>query len=168
LIETEPSDLNAREDFGLDGRCPKCGAVVRIYRGENRVESHVQGIRADEVALVVGAIMGEATRASPIISNSVIGVLNTGEIKDVQSIAINVSNLEGSGHAEIANALRQLTEVVASSGEITSSQRSKALEILGDLGKQATAPKEARASAGTMETIIAGLASIISVGGEFD
>src|SRR5437016_2742454 len=47
------------------------------------------------------------------IDRSVIGMLNTGEQRDIENININVSSLVDSGQTEVAQALKELTEAVA-------------------------------------------------------
>ena len=72
------------------------------------------------------------------ISNSNIGILNTGEIKDIHSISVNIK----SGAHEVAEAIKQITEAVSKSPDLTGTTRSMVLEQLEELSKQALIPIE--------------------------
>jgi hypothetical protein len=78
------------------------------------------------------------------IDRSVIGMLNTGQIRDVENININVSSLIDSGQTEVAQALKQLTEAVAGEKEISEEQRTELLDHLSELSNQAGLVPQAR------------------------
>jgi hypothetical protein len=110
------------------------------------------------------------------ISNSPIGILNTGEIRNVENISAHISMLKDSGHTEVAEALNKLTEAVKVNNEISGVQRAEILEQIEELSKQAALPKEKQSRPGVIKAIIssitgalgtaASLAQIWSVWGE--
>jgi hypothetical protein len=75
------------------------------------------------------------------IDNSIVGSLNTGTIGKVD-VAVSVALSEG--HAEVANALKALTESVARSNALAAEQRNEALEILATIAEDLTSPREKR------------------------
>jgi hypothetical protein len=99
------------------------------------------------------------------ISDSTIGILNPGEITNVQSLTVNVSSLAESGNAEVANALKHLTEAVAASQELTTEQRAEALDWLEELSKQANLSKEKRLKPASLRAVAMALASACSAAG---
>lgn len=99
------------------------------------------------------------------ITGSSIGMLNTGEIKDIQSISVNVDSLKQSGQTDVASALIALTEAIASSQEIDTSQRNDLLDQIEELSKQATLPPEKRAKIGIIKSLTAGIATGLAAAG---
>ena len=83
----------------------------------------------------------------------------------MESISVNISNLTQSGCAEIAQALKVLTEAVAENQEVTSEQRSFLLENLEELTTQAALDSELRVKPGVIKSIIAGIAMTIATAG---
>jgi predicted ArsR family transcriptional regulator len=101
-----------------------------------------------------------------IISQSTIGVLNAGEIENVETISVNVSSLVGSGHPGIAQALEALTNAVTESHEISSDERAEILQQLEELSKQATLAPEKR-KFGIIKPILTSLAGMLQAAGGF-
>ena len=78
------------------------------------------------------------------IDNSVIGVVNTGE---VQTIDVHITHLKQGGQVEIGDVLKRVTEAIANSQDLSSSQKAEMLESLGYLSEQAAgAAKDRRPS----------------------
>lgn len=97
------------------------------------------------------------------ISNSTVGMLNTGEIL-AESITANVSTLNDSNQQQIAEALRILTDAVKSSQDVSSQVQTEILEQLQLISEQATlAPPERKA--GLIKPTLAALATTLSAGG---
>jgi hypothetical protein len=95
------------------------------------------------------------------ISNSNIGILNTGEIEDIQSISVNIK----SGTHEVAEAIKQITGAVSKSPDLAAPIRSMVLEQLEELSKQALIPIENRSKPGIIKAIISTLATTLSAAG---
>jgi hypothetical protein len=93
------------------------------------------------------------------ISNSPIGILNTGEISNVEKISVHVSTVKNSGNAEIADALSTLTEAVKANNEVAQAQRAELLEQIEELSKQASLPSDKRSSTGVIKAVISSIAS---------
>lgn len=106
----------------------------------------------------------ELTMNNINIDRSTIGMLNAGQIQDVESISINVSAIAQSGNEDVAQALRATTEAVVSSKEISEDERTAILEQLDELSSQAALPLENRAKAGVIKAILTSLTAGLSVG----
>jgi hypothetical protein len=104
-------------------------------------------------------ITGSSSQGVEIHIHS-IGHFNQGERTTIDAILLNVSSLADSGNVEIATALKNLTESLADSQELEPGKRAEALELLGDLSKQAALPPESRSTRASLRLIGAGLASI--------
>ena len=97
------------------------------------------------------------------ITNSTVGMLNTGEMLG-ESITANVSTLAASNQHQIAEAFQRLTEAVKASQNISSQQQTEILEQLELLSEQATlAPSERKA--GLIKATLSALATTLSAGG---
>ncbi|PYS84190.1 MAG: hypothetical protein DMF70_05690, partial [Acidobacteria bacterium] len=98
------------------------------------------------------------------IDRSVIGMLNTGSIEDVQRIDVNVKSLVDSGNTEFAKILKSMTEAIASNGELSDPGRSDLLEQLNLISGQAALPEQQR-KIGLIKPVLSGLASSLSAVG---
>ncbi|HHT9123355.1 MAG TPA: hypothetical protein ACFYEF_10855 [Candidatus Wunengus sp. YC63] len=99
------------------------------------------------------------------ISNSNIGILNTGEIEDIQSISVNITSLSESGAHEVAEAIKQITEAVSKSSDLVATNKSMVLEQLEELSEQALLPAENRSKPGILKAIISTLATTLAAAG---
>jgi hypothetical protein len=99
------------------------------------------------------------------LSNSTVGILNTGEIEDVRSISVNVSTLAETGHAEMAKAIKELTEAVATNQELSAGERAYVLENLEELSRQALLPPDERAKSGVIKSLVSGVGASVSAAG---
>jgi hypothetical protein len=93
-------------------------------------------------------------------SNSQVGMVNTGTIKNVDSINANVQALSGAGQTNIAQALGELTKAFNSSQEISEEQRKEALELIESASQQAAQPAEKRLNHAVIGSILKGIASL--------
>jgi hypothetical protein len=107
--------------------------------------------------------MGAVTLNNIHVTNSEIGVLNTGTIQSVDS---SLTVLKSGGNDSLADAIRELTESIIRASEIASSRKDEALELIGSLSQEAVAPKEkrklavAKALFGELSGILGGIASV--------
>jgi hypothetical protein len=99
------------------------------------------------------------------IDRSVIGMLNTGQLKEVENISISISSLEESGYKDVAEAIRQLTKAVAEYQGISNEQRTELLDQLDELSNQATLSPERRVKPGVLKVILTGLAASLGAAG---
>ena len=98
------------------------------------------------------------------IDRSIIGMLNTGSIQDVQQIDINVKTIAEAGQVDIANAIKALTEAVASSKDVSDQQRTEILDQLNLVSSEAAIPAPSRKT-GIIKPVLTGLATGISAVG---
>jgi hypothetical protein len=99
------------------------------------------------------------------IVNSTVGILNTGQMNNIKSIAVNIGKLNDSGLADVAAALNALTDAVAASIELTNEAKSLMLEQLESLSKQALLPEEERMKPGVLKAIGSTLSSTLAAAG---
>lgn len=96
------------------------------------------------------------------IDRSVVGMLNTGQIRDVERININLSALNETGETEVVVALKQLTEAVVGEKEISEEQRTELLDQLNELSNQAGMVPQAR-KVGIIKPVMTGLVAGLGV-----
>ena len=102
---------------------------------------------------------GPVTQHNIQIHGSVVGAINTGQIK---SLNVALDNIQNAGSPDLANALQELTEAVLASSELSPEKKTAAIQHLSHITDQAALPKDKRQSAiGT--TILEGFERIISV-----
>jgi len=77
------------------------------------------------------------------VSDSEIGVLNTGTIGNVDA---SVTVLKADGNSELASAVTELSQAVIKSGQIANDSKNQVLELLQALSEEAVAPKAKRKS----------------------
>lgn len=144
--------------------CPRCAASVHVVHGDYRIEGRVEGESGEEVSKVVTQLVpGSGKGAVTVtISQSTIGMLNTGEIEDVQAISVNIAGL---ADPNVAQALKYLTEAVANSQELPTDERSQALDQLAELSRQAALSPDERAKPGVVKALLAGVAATIGAAG---
>ena len=109
--------------------------------------------------------MGEGRPQSMEIHIHNVGIFNQGEMANIDALTVTVSSLADSGNVEVATALKNLTEAIANSQELEPEKRSEALELLGDLSKQAALPRESRSNLASLRLIGSALASICATAG---
>jgi len=90
------------------------------------------------------------------VSNSEIGVLNTGTIANVDS---TVTVLKTEGNNMLASAVTVLSEAIIKSNELSNKQKNEALELLYSLSSEAIVPKESR-KLGVVRALLSGLSGI--------
>jgi hypothetical protein len=81
------------------------------------------------------------------------------------SISVSVSNLVNEGQTEIAEALKQITEAVAGSQDIASTQRDELLVLLEELSMQAAMEPGQRAKPSVIKAVLAALAGGLGAAG---
>lgn len=99
------------------------------------------------------------------VTNSVIGMLNTGQIKNIETININIGKLNETGADEVAEALKNVTAAVADSAELLDDAKSDALDQLENLSEQATLPEAERSKPGVLKAMFTTLNVALSAGG---
>lgn len=141
---------------------------TRDYRKIIAVEGPTQrdvrsAIRA--CTAILEKFMGSKDKVEIHVYNSTVGVLNAGEIANVEAMSINISALSKAGHTEVAQGLRTLAEAVIASAQLASEQRAEILESLEELSRQAALPPEERMKPGALKALISGVATTIGAAG---
>lgn len=77
------------------------------------------------------------------VTNSTIGVINTGQLQQVDT---SISVIGQQGDQQLADAFRTLTDIIIADTGLAKSQKKDAVEILSVLGSEATAPQDQRRS----------------------
>lgn len=120
----------------------------------------------DECAKVMRSLAMSTERNTTTnihISDSQVGLLNTGTIERVQSIDQVVTALHGHGDISMGQALKELSEGIISAKEIADTKKNELLDQLKFLGEQANNEKSKRNSgviAATLQFLENGLSSI--------
>jgi len=99
------------------------------------------------------------------ISGGSIGLLNAGNIEDVENIAVNVNSLQQTGNVDPAEALKSLTEATLSSSEISSEKRQELLDLLSELSEQASLVPEQRKKPGVLRAFVSGTGTAFEAAG---
>jgi len=99
------------------------------------------------------------------ISNSTIGILNTGQIKNIESIDINIGKLNDVGSDKVADALKNITAAVAESAELDANVKSNTLEQLESLSEQAILPANERSKPGVIKAVFTALSGTLAAAG---
>jgi hypothetical protein len=92
------------------------------------------------------------------VDNSVIGSINTGQIRDLN---VALDHVQNAGAPDLASALQQLTEAVLASSDLPTEEKTEAVEHLSHLAKQAALPKDQRQTA-IGRTVVDGFERIIN------
>ena len=97
------------------------------------------------------------------ITYNITGMANFGQV--IGDISVKVQQIERQGHADIAKALKDLTEVIVNDPALTDEQKTEAVEQMQELTKQASA-EEASRSKGVIRAIFTHLPGVITISEE--
>jgi len=75
------------------------------------------------------------------VDNSVVGSINTGQVKQID---VAMDNIKNGGNEELANSLKTFTEEVLAEKQLTAQLRDELIEHLSFISSQCVLPKEAR------------------------
>lgn len=151
-------DLNIRE-------------IEMIERESNFIIDQIEGVcgvygalpRYPERRTVIQS--GGVTLNNIHVTNSEIGVLNTGAVQTIDS---TLTVLKSEGNSALAVALQKLSEAVIRASDLTNNQKNESLELLGAMSEEAVAPAPKRklavvkAMLAQMASTLAGVASVAS------
>lgn len=102
---------------------------------------------------------------SIIISDSTIGIVNTGILRNIETIKLNISTLQASGLDSIANALQELAQAVETSTDLTGKVRSEVLDQLEELSRLANEKADNKVKPGVVRAILTSLGTTLSAAG---
>lgn len=155
---------------GTQSRCTYCGATITVTSGTissgfRKITARITGSNGDDVSKVVKQTLSKMENPTNKIhiSGGSVGLLNTGEIKKVKEISINLGALEKEGKIDIVEAIKNLTESITQSKDLDLNTRTELLEQLEELSKQATLSPDQRIKKGTIKAILVGLAGGLAV-----
>lgn len=86
---------------------------------------------------------GSMTLNNITVNDSVVGVINTGQ---VQQLDVAVDVIRNAGDSSLADALRQLSQAVIDAPDLELERKKDAIEQVAFLAEQASLPKEQRQS----------------------
>ena len=134
--------------------CLQCGAIHQSVIDRQLAALERQAETAlDQIEMTAGVrLPGRRRPAPPVIlpgatfhniniRDSTVGVVNTGELHQVDTA---VSVIGSQGEPQLAEALKALTEAVVTSAAMDAAARQETIEILSALGSEATAQKAQR------------------------
>ena len=93
------------------------------------------------------------------------GYLSTGDVQNVESISVNVRNLQAQDKENFAQAIKELTDAVDQSEELSQKQKIEAIEQIEELSNQATLAEEKRSSRDVIKALFAALGGTLSAAG---
>ena len=120
------------------------------------------------IAIGAGASAGASIPANRVeiqLNNSIVAVLNAGDMQNVDSISTNISSVASNGHAELVNAFKALTEAIASSNELNATQRTQVLDTVEELTRQANLPEENRSKPEVIRSLLQNLGATLGAAG---
>ena len=129
--------------------------ISQIQQQEAETNERMMNYLSDQIASSVGMppigprfpprpkpVIVAGTKLNNIsVNNSVVGTINTGSIGTVDQ---SISALVQTGEAELAEAIKVLSEAILQSGDLTSNQKNELVESLSVISKEAATPKEIR------------------------
>lgn len=144
--------------------------IEMIERQSNFLIDQMEGVcgvyglpRYPERRMIIQS--GGVTLNNIHVTNSEIGVLNTGAVQTIDS---TLTVLKSEGNNELAVALQKLSEAVIRAGDLTNNQKNEALELIGAMSEETVAPAPKRklavikAMLAQTASTLAGVASVAS------
>ena len=123
----------------------------------------VEKPKPPDPATLVRAVLTRAGIASASSSKVVPDVnlqpLSQEQAKLVERIGEHVAYFRRADEGDMAEAFSGLTEAVALGGELNQHMRSDALELIEELGRQASSPENDRSAKAVLRSVLAGLGS---------
>ncbi len=159
--------------FGHSISAERISKAAKVYSGIFQEELAVSSPQMREKLNTLAMLRNSKNSSHPkiegdlimgnkiVISNSTIGILNSGEMKNIENISVNITNLETSKKNEIAKAIKEITEVVTNSLDVSQNQRNEILEQIQELSRQAVLPPEKRSATGVIKAVFLSLGSTI-------
>jgi len=98
------------------------------------------------------------------VTNSQIGVLNTGSIKDVHSIDASITTLKSKGDMDIGDAFRKITEGIMSDEVLSEKNKTELLSNVKYLSEAAAKGKDDRNSS-VIKSVLRSVSDVLDVAG---
>src|ERR1041385_866691 len=175
-MKCQNCEKTAMFGVGPEGKMPVClDCYIKFSQVMDRQEENLErqlNYYAAEIEMVMGmpgvvprfpprppriVLTGSSVLNHIQISNSNIGVLNTGTIGMIDG-AVGV--MQRGGDREAAESFKRMTEAIANSPDLSGSAKNKAMELLSIIATEAAAPKEKRRGE-AMRTLLRDVASAL-------
>lgn len=91
-----------------------------------------------------------------------IGLLNTGNIKDIDKIEISINQLKQSGAIDIAESIQKIKNAILQSQELDFKIKEEVLEQLTEISEQANLPEEKRSKRSILKAILNGIGTTLN------
>jgi hypothetical protein len=147
MVNQQLAELRRQQEQALDDMEMATGVPVRALMGQRRPQP---------------VVVQRATFNSINIRDSNVGVVNTGQLTQVDTA---ITTIARQGNAQLAAALKSLTEVVLANSALSSPAKKEAVEILSTLSGEATLPANQRKSS-IGRTLISRLKEVLGVGAD--
>lgn len=167
LQETIFSFIDAQERGAVDLIARRSGA--RVPSSEAPLSQDIARLKSEvrlalwtlEIEIKTGLGVDSPLPPPITIQGSSIGNLNLGTI--VGSIQASVTTLEKSGNQDVARAIRELVRAIETSTEFQQEQeRQQAIELVGEIAKQASLPANERSARSVIMTVVARSRALLS------
>ena len=100
-----------------------------------------------------------------IENTGTIGLLNTGEIKNVNEIEISINQLKQSGAIDIAESIQKIRDAILQSKELNYKIKEEVLEQLAEISEQANLPENKRCKRSVLKAILTGIGTTLNTVG---
>ena len=147
--------------------CPTCSGSFIVVTEDKKIKGKVEGVNASEVAEVMKSVIHSDKNSGVNInvSNSNVGVINAGDMKNIKSISNSVASLVKSDDFKVAQAFSKLSKAVAYSKELSTNQRSEILDLLEEMAIEAGKKPENRLNKSAIKAIFASIATGVGIAG---
>lgn len=98
------------------------------------------------------------------LTNSQLGILNTGTIENVKSIDVTIGDLHSQGSVDVGNALKGLSQSVLDDDKLDEKEKSELLEKLKFLGDQAT--EKSTRNTSVVKSVLRSIADAVAAAGK--
>jgi len=110
-------------------------------------------------------IAEKITKTEYRFENSNIGLLNIGEIKNLEKIESNINQLKDSGSDNIAKGIQSLAEQILKSVQLTKEVKEEVLEQLSEISEQANLLPEKRSKKSVIKAIFKSIGATLNSAG---
>jgi cobalamin-dependent methionine synthase I len=91
-----------------------------------------------------------------------IGVLNTGNIKEVDKINVSINQLKQNGEDDLATSIKTINDAIFQSKELNDKVKEEVLEQLIEISEQANLPEDKRLKKSILKAIFNGIETALN------
>jgi DNA-directed RNA polymerase alpha subunit len=100
-----------------------------------------------------------------IENKGTIGILNTGNIKDVEKIEVSINQLKQNGASDIATSISKIKDAILQTSELSEFIKKEVLEQLTEISEQANLTEEKRNKKSILKAIFNGIGTTLNTVG---